>query len=301
MAGSFGDAEPLVNPNPGLQSYYASLESRIGYRLILGDTRHYGYYEKGALSPFPVGRSLRRMEGKLLEALGIPPSSSILDAGCGVGHVAIYMARHGMRVTGIDVVARHIEKAKRNIAHSGLPAGQVNVKVMDYHHLESIPDGSYDAIYTMETLVHATDPEGVLASFYRILRPGGRLALFEYDHMLDNPSMPKDLTESMKQINTYAAMPTNQRSTPGLYKQWLEEADFQDVVVRDYSENIRPMLWLFWFIALVPFFFVRLFHLEKRFINTVAGYQGYRGEQFWRYVALTATKPGAPIESSKTK
>lgn len=36
--------EPLINKNPTLQNYYASLESRIGYRLFLGDTRHFGYY-----------------------------------------------------------------------------------------------------------------------------------------------------------------------------------------------------------------------------------------------------------------
>lgn len=105
----------------------------------------------------------------------------------------------------------------------------------------------------------------------------------------------------MKQINTYAAMPTNTRSTPGWYKQWLGDAGFQGVVVTDYSENIRPMLKLFWLLALIPFFFIKLFHLEKYFVNTVAGYQGYRGQQFWRYLAVTATKPGGPIEGSKTK
>ncbi len=162
-----------------------------------------------------------------------------------------------MRDTAIDIVDRHVEKAKRNIARSGLPSGQATVQKMDYHHLEAIPDASHDGAYTMETFVHATDPEGVLAGFYRILRPGGRLALFEYDHVLeDDESAPQELAESMKQINTYAAMPTNTRSTPGRYKQWLEDAGFQDVVVRDYSENIRPMLRLFWLLALVPFFFI---------------------------------------------
>ena len=47
---------------------YESFESRIGYRLVLGATRHFRYYEKGTYWPFPVGRALRAME-KLFCAL----------------------------------------------------------------------------------------------------------------------------------------------------------------------------------------------------------------------------------------
>lgn len=47
------------------------------------------YCEKGSLSPFPSGPSLRCMEEKLLEDLGLPSGSLILDAGCRVAHVAI--------------------------------------------------------------------------------------------------------------------------------------------------------------------------------------------------------------------
>ncbi|EFW99813.1 methyltransferase type 11 [Grosmannia clavigera kw1407] len=295
---SYSEAAPLINNNPALQDYYASLESRIGYRLILGGTRHFGYYDSPNAFPLPFGCALRRMEAKLLEFLALPAGSQIMDAGCGVGHVALYMARHGMRVTAIDVVDRHIVKAKRNVQKAHLP---VTVEKMDYHHLEAIADDSHEGVYTMETFVHATDPEAVLAGFHRILRPGGRLALFEYDHLLEQNEAPSDLTQSMRKINEYAAMPTNSRSDPGQYRIWLEAAGFTDVQVRDISANIRPMLLVFWLLAVVPYFFVRLLHLEKYFINTVAGYNAYRGQAYWRYVAVTASKPGGPIEERKTK
>ncbi|KAL2019363.1 hypothetical protein VTK56DRAFT_9743 [Thermocarpiscus australiensis] len=164
-------SERLVRANPQLKSYYESLESRMGYRLVLGGTRHFGYYEEGTKWPFPIGRALRAMEEKMFRALDFPEGSQVLDAGCGVAHVALYMARHGLRITGIDIIDHHIAKAKRNIARSGLPPGQVTVQKMDYHHLESIPDQSHDGVYTMET-VHATDPETALAGFCRIPRPG---------------------------------------------------------------------------------------------------------------------------------
>lgn len=44
MAAAPGGAVPLINDNPKLQSYYQSLESRVGYRLVLGGTRHFGYW-----------------------------------------------------------------------------------------------------------------------------------------------------------------------------------------------------------------------------------------------------------------
>lgn len=294
-------ADTVINDNPALQSYYNSLESRIGYRLVLGGTRHFGYYERGSDWPWPVGRALRRMEGKLFDALALPEGSQVLDAGCGVAAVAINMARRGLRITGIDVIDHHIVKAKRRIAKSRLPDGQVTVQKMDYHHLETLQSESFDGVYTMETFVHATDPEAVLEGFFRVLRPGGRIALFEYDHSFESEEQLGDLAISMKQVNEHAAMPTNERSKPGFFREVLENAGFTDIVVRDYSENIKPMLWLFYILAAVPFILVRFFRLEKYFINTVAGARGLAGQKYWRFVSISATKPGDKVEGAKVK
>jgi ubiquinone/menaquinone biosynthesis C-methylase UbiE len=288
--------------DPSLKSYYESLESRIGYRLVLGGTRHFGYYDSASSSAFPVGRALRAMEEKLFQALDLPKDAQAIDAGCGIGHVALYMAGRGLRITGIDIIDHHITKAKRNIARAKLPPGQVTVQKMDYHHLEAIADQSHDGIYTMETFVHATDPETALAGFHRILRPGGRLVLFEYDHSVGvEGHIPAKVADEMHLVNKYAAMPTNARSHKGVFTRMLEDAGFTDVKVEDYSANIRPMLRLFYVLAAVPYFFIKLLRLERWFINTVAGAQGYLHQEHWRYVAITATKPGPRIEAAKTK
>jgi sterol 24-C-methyltransferase len=295
-------AELVIDDNPQLQGYYYSLESRIGYRLLLGGTRHFGYWERDTYWPFPISRFLRAMEDRLAEVLDLPKGSRVLDAGCGVGHVALHLAKeYGLEVNGIDVIDHHIAKAQRNIASSGLPEGTVTVQKMDYHHLEPLNSGSFDGAYTMETFVHATNPEAVLAGFFRVLRPGGRLALFEYDYEFTDEA-PKIMGLSMRKINHYAAMPTHERSRPGVFKQMLEDAGFEDVVVRDYSENIRPMTRLFFLIAVVPYLFITLFRLERYFINTVAGVGGYMGGgQFWRYIAISARKPGNAPEPRKSK
>ena len=231
------------------------------------------------------------MEDHLFDTLGLKHRAQVLDAGCGVAHVAIHMAEKGLLVQGIDIVDRHIIKAKRNIEAQGVEAA-VTVRKMDYHHLNAFAASSFDGIYTMETFVHATDPEGVLQEFLRVLKPGGRIALYEYDHR-DLSIVSKDLRNSMNKVNEYAAMPTNTRFDEGVLEKMLEETGFENVVLEDLSLHIRPMLRLFYVIAIIPYLLIALLGLEAWFVNTVAGVQGYRGRHIWRYVAVSARKPVA--------
>ncbi|KAI0124140.1 S-adenosyl-L-methionine-dependent methyltransferase [Xylariales sp. AK1849] len=292
---------PLIKSNPQLQSYYNSLESRVGYGLVLGGTRHFGYWDHDTYWPFPLSKGLRAMEDKLADSLALPAGAQVLDAGCGIAHVALHLAKkHQLRIDCIDVVDRHVAQAQENLARSGLPTGLVTVRKMDYHHLESLEDQSFDGVYTMETFVHATDPEAVLAGFYRLLRPGGRIALFEYDHNL-LADEPNDVADSLRKINHYAAMPTNSISDPGVFQRMLEDVGFEGVVVQDYSNNIRPLTRIFFLLAIIPYYFIKRLGLERYFINTVAGVGSYLGRGSWRYIAISATKPGELGEAPKSK
>jgi len=147
----------------------------------------------------------------------------------------------------------------------------------------------------METLVHATDPEKALSQFLRVLKPGGALALYEYDHVKKGTG-PEDLEASMDKINSFASMPANAMFDEGVLPQILENCGFENVKVRDLSANIEPMLRLFFVIAFIPFLIIRFLGLEHRFINTVAGVQSYRGRTLWRYICVTGTKPGSDVK-----
>jgi len=119
----------VVNPNPQLQVYYSSLEPCLGYRLLLHNTRHFGYYPHETYFPFPLSTTIRALEDHLASLLSLPPGSHVLDAGCGVAHVALRLASaHGLRITGIDIVDHQLAKARRNIPHSGLQSETVTVQ-----------------------------------------------------------------------------------------------------------------------------------------------------------------------------
>lgn len=241
------------------------------------------------------------MEQKLYERLDLPKGATVLDAGCGIAHVALFMARRGLNVVGIDVIDHHLVKARRNIKKAGLPEGQVSVRKADYHNLEFFPDESFDGIYTMETLVHATDLERVLRGFYRILKPGGRLVEKEYETI--NLTDAKDtgtLADDVVSVVTLSAMPLDLMKE-GHLKEKLEAVGFVDVQVEDYSENVRPMLRMFFCLAIVPYLIFKLLHVEKYFVNTMAGAGGLRGQKHWRYISVRATKPGGPLELELAK
>jgi len=286
---STSNQQSQINTNESLQTYYNSLESRIGYWLMLGGTRHFGYYKRDTYWPFPIHRSLRAMEDHLFNALGLPQGAQVLDAGCGVAHVAIHMGKKGLRVQGIDIVNYHLKQAEQNIKAQGLSEA-ISVCKMDYHHLDALCPSFFDGIYTMETFVNSTDPKAALQEFLRVLKPGGSIALFEYDHKAMS-SVSQKLQNHMANVNKHSAMPSNAQFEEGVLERMLAEAGFEDIVLEDLSLNIRPMVRLFFILAIIPYLFVALLGLESRFINTVAAVQGYRGRDIWRYVAISARKP----------
>src|SRR6201997_1429135 len=49
-------------------------------------------------------------------------SGSVLDAGCGTGDTALFLAGRGCKVTGIDFLEEPIKRAKRKATEQGLSA-----------------------------------------------------------------------------------------------------------------------------------------------------------------------------------
>ena len=281
----------LASPPSGMTTvseYYSKLESRIGYRVLLGGTRHFGYYDVGTWWPFPIGAALRRMEERLYQALGPPKDNGlVLDGGSGNGDVAIYMAQKGLRVNAIDILDMHVGSARSNVKARGLQE-RVKVYQMDYHKL-AFDDETFDGVYTNETLVHAGDPDQVMREFYRVLKPGGTMVHIEYEHRATGNA---PATRKLARINRGSHMPALTQFTFGTIQKKLEQAGFTDVEVQDQSYNVLPMLRMFFVLAIIPYILIRLLGLEARFTNTMAAVEFYRIQDYLRFVTVQARKPG---------
>jgi sterol 24-C-methyltransferase len=267
--------------------YYRKTESRWGYELFLGGTKHFGYYEPGDRA-WPFGKPLRRMEDKLASVLGLAPGSAVLDAGCGVGAVATRLAAvHGLNVTAIDVLDFNQRAARRLVRERGFHH-HVDLARMDYSTL-GFADASFDGVYTMETLVHAARPRAVLREFHRVLRPGGRLVMFEYARDPERV-MSARAAWAFRTVNEVAAMPAYQVFDHGVLEDMIGSAGFSDVRVEDVTRNMLPMLRVFAVAGLVPYGLAALTGQRRRVINAMSAVEFWRYRAHFRYNIYSAGK-----------
>jgi SAM-dependent methyltransferase len=109
----------------------------------------------------------------LVAAFELPPGSTVVDVGCGEGGHAIALAnRFGFTVTGVDPVARHIRLAKTRAAGSG------PTFILGSAERLPLADGTADALWCRDVLVHVADLAAAYAEFRRVLRPGGRALVY---------------------------------------------------------------------------------------------------------------------------
>jgi glycine/sarcosine N-methyltransferase len=99
----------------------------------------------------------------------------VLDAACGTGHHAIALAQRGYQVTGADLSAAMVERARENAAVAGV---EVAFVVAGLARLASLGKTFDAAICLGSSLPHLLTAEAVdaaLADFAAVLRPGGLL------------------------------------------------------------------------------------------------------------------------------
>jgi SAM-dependent methyltransferase len=106
-------------------------------------------------------------------AASLTPGSSmrVLDLGCGVGHLLLWLSRHRpARYHGLDLSPRSLSAARA--------AGLRNLSVGDAGQLP-FRDSCYDRVVCNGSAHHLPDLRAALCEMRRVLRPGGRLVLFE--------------------------------------------------------------------------------------------------------------------------
>jgi SAM-dependent methyltransferase len=97
-----------------------------------------------------------------------------LDLGCGSGAAAAYLAsRMNIEMTCVTNSTVQAEIVRRKFAKLG---GRGRVIVTDFDSLD-LPDESFDAIYSLESIGYTKDLDAWLARCWRMLKPGGRLLI----------------------------------------------------------------------------------------------------------------------------
>jgi len=133
---------------------------------------------------FDAGNRLpgvRALKPIMLEHLRLHRGQRVLEVGCGTGDDVRTIARRvgpSGHVLGIDASPLAVAEATRRSQGRNLP---VSFQVGDARTLE-LPDGAVDRCRAERLLMHARgEPTALVGEMTRVLRPDGRLVLFELD------------------------------------------------------------------------------------------------------------------------
>ena len=102
----------------------------------------------------------------------------VLDYGCGTGLVSLFLQPLVGSITGADTSDGMLEILRSKVTDQSLS----NVKTLLLEAgQESLPPESFDLVISSMMLHHVEDLDTLLQDFYRVLRPGGLLALADLD------------------------------------------------------------------------------------------------------------------------
>jgi len=118
----------------------------------------------------------------LVDTLAPVMGEHILEVGCGSGVLCRQIAPAvvpGGKITGVDISTEFLKIARSYAARTKLSdciqwgAGQA--EVLPFH------DAIFDGVFAARLLLHVSDPQTVLNEMLRVVRPGGRVVVMDWD------------------------------------------------------------------------------------------------------------------------
>jgi microcystin synthetase protein McyJ len=144
---------------------------------VLADS-HRGYMNFGLWDgAADYASAAERLVERLGESIELGPGARVIDAACGRGSQDLYLLRRfgALSIDALDVTRGNIELARAQAAaRSG--AGELR-----FHHASAtrlpFPDAAFSHAICVEAAHHFDTREAYLREAYRVLAPGGRIAL----------------------------------------------------------------------------------------------------------------------------
>lgn len=162
-----------------------------------------------------------------LDQLDLSPDDHVLDVGCGLGGASRFAAqRYGCRVTGIDLTDDYVRAGEALCRWVGLNS----VISLDRGDATATPypAGTFDRSFMLHVGMNIENKELLAMELFRVLRPGGRLGVYDIMRMGDG--------ELRFPVPWATSRAESRVSSPATYRGTLEAAGFRVVAEADRSE-----------------------------------------------------------------
>ena len=193
-------------------------------------------FGKGFLSP-----GGRDEVAKIVEGFDLT-GKEVLDVGVGLaGPACLLVEEHGAaRVTGIDVESPVLNRAAETVENHGLK-DHVVLKLVEPGPLP-FANESFDFVFSKDAIIHIPDTEALFRDIYRVLRPGGWVALSDW-YCSDKP-FTDEMSAWVERLDLGFAMMPIENDRKGLVA-----AGFVDVATVDrntwFNEFCRDLIQRF--------------------------------------------------------
>jgi len=168
---------------------------------------------------------------EFVDMLDLKSGQIVLDVGSGIGGSAFYMAeKFDVRVLGMDLSSNMISIGMERLDE--IKDHRVLFEVGDATK-RKFPPGSFDVVYSRDTILHIPDKKALFQSFYDWLKPGGKVLISDYC------CSEGEHSEAFKK---YVAQRGYVLLSPPAYGKVLESVGFENVRAEDRSQQFIDVL-----------------------------------------------------------